>query len=461
MLTRRKALLVGGLAGLGLTLPHVLSAEACAQGLASPRRSRAKSCILFFMEGGPSHIDLWDMKPDAPSQVRGIYKPIATTLPEVHVCDQLPLWAPIMRHLTVIRSASHTIVDHNASSYFTLTGQYPMRGAQLIRRPSRDNAPPIGAVLAKLRPTGQPLPDFVHIPKRMFNCGSYIPGQLAGFLGDAHDPFITGDPSQSGFRVPGLVLLPDLSPTRLKQRRSLLDEIARLDRITKDQAAGGLSRYYERAFSLITSEPARKAFDLSAEPAAVRRRYGADAEGSHGGGKLTHLGHSMLLARRLIEAGVRLVTVWAGQQAFDTHREHFPTLTKSLCPPMNRAFSALIDDLAERSMLDETLVVATSEFGRTPRLGQLTSSAGATPDGRDHWPQCYTVFLAGGGMKAGYVHGASDRYAAFPSRNPVSPSEIAATIYSAMGIDPQTRIHDQLNRPHTLADGEPIESVFA
>jgi hypothetical protein len=460
MPTRREALFVGGLAGLGVTLPRLLSIEARAQTTAvHRRRPRAKSCILFFMEGGPSHIDLWDMKPKASEQIRGIYKPIVTSLPGFHVCDQLPLWAPIMRHMSVIRSVSHKIVDHNASSYFSLTGQYPMRGGQLIRGPSRDNAPPIGAVLAKLRPTGQPLPDFVHIPKRMFNCGSYIPGQLAGFLGESHDPFITGDPSHPDFQVAGLSPLPGLPPARLRNRRSLLDEVRHLDRI--GESASGLSRYYERAFALVTSEQARQAFDLSAEPEAIRRRYGADSEGTKDGGKLAHLGYSMLLARRLIEAGVRLVTVWAGRQAFDTHREHFSTLTKSLCPPLNRAFSALIEDLADRSLLDETLVVATSEFGRTPQLGQITSSAGATPDGRDHWPQCYSTFLAGGGMKAGYVYGASDSQAAFPHENPVTPIDVAATVYAAMGVDPQTRISDRLNRPHTLADGEPIADVLA
>lgn len=461
MWTRRQAMMIGGLAGIDLALPRLLASDAGAHQPASHSAKAAKSCILFFMEGGPSHIDLWDMKPDAPAQIRGEYKPIATTLPGVQVCDQLPLWAPIMKHLTMVRSVSHTIVDHNASTYFALTGQSPLRAGELVRRPSRDNAPPIGAVLAKLRPTGRPLPDFVHIPKRMFNCGSYIPAQLAGFLGESYDPFITGDPSEKDFQVGGLGPLPGLPPARLKQRRSLLEEVRLLNPITEEQTGGDLSRYYERAFSLVTSPHARKAFDLSDEPAAVRRRYGADDEGKKIGGKLAHLGHSMLLARRLIEAGVRLVTVWAGRQAFDTHRQHYKELTGSLCPPLNRAFAALIGDLAERSMLDDTLVVATSEFGRTPQLGQVTSSAGATPDGRDHWPQCYTAFVAGGGTKAGYVHGASDRHAAYPESDTVSPYDITATVYAAMGVDPATRIYDRLKRPHTLTNGTPIEAVFA
>ena len=202
MQSRRDFLSVGSLTALGLSLPALLRAELLRAEeqrqqpttLPPPGRRAAKSCILFFMEGGPSHIDLWDMKPAAPENVRGIYQPISTSVPGLQVSEQLPHWAPIMKHLAVIRSVSHEIVDHNASSYYALTGHYPVRASKLIRGPSRDNAPPVGAVLSKLRPTGQPLPDFIHIPKRMFNCGNFIPAQLAGFLGDAYDPLITGDP---------------------------------------------------------------------------------------------------------------------------------------------------------------------------------------------------------------------------------------------------------------------------
>lgn len=466
-LTRRRLLSVGSNAALGLGLPQLLRAETNGRPNETEklsdagRRPRAKSCILFFMEGGPSHIDLWDMKPDAPENVRGPFRPIQTTLPGLHVCEHLPQWSRVMHHLTAIRSVSHTIVDHNASSHYMLTGQYPLRDSQLIRGPSRENAPPFGSVLAKMRPSGQPLPDYVHLPKEFFNCGNFIPGVLAGFLGDAYDPLIAGDPSVPNYEVPGLELR--LPGSQFESRRRLLNDI--------DHGLGGASDrralerkdvFYEKAFSLITSPQARRAFNLHDEPESVRQRYGFGVRVSDvRGNGLRHLGQCLLLARRLVEAGVRLVSVWAGGQAFDGHQNHFNSLVNGLCPPTDQAFSALIEDLADRGLLDETLVVALGEFGRTPKVGQITSSAGATPDGRDHWPNCYTVFLAGGGVKAGYVHGASDRLGAYPSASPVRPEDIAATIYTALGIDLSSQIHDRLNRPHTICSGEPIMDVFA
>ncbi len=465
-LTRRRLLSVGSNTALGLGLPQLLSAEANGRPPEAVTRAdagqspRAKSCILFFMEGGPSHIDLWDMKPEAPENVRGPFRPIQTTLPGLHVCEHLPQWSRIMHHMTVIRSVSHTFVDHNASSHYMLTGKYPLRDSQLIRGPSRENAPPFGSVLAKLRPSGQPLPDYVHLPKEFFNCGNFIPGVLAGFLGDAFDPLIAGDPSVPNYEVPGLELR--LPGSQFESRRRLLNDIDHgLGLVSDRRALERKDVFYEKAFSLITSPQARRAFNLSDEPESVRQRYGfgvraADVRGNG----LRHLGQCLLLARRLVEAGVRLVSVWAGGQAFDGHRDHFNSLVNGLCPPTDQAFSALVEDLADRGLLDETLVVALGEFGRTPKVGQITSSAGATPDGRDHWPNCYTVFLAGGGVKAGYAFGASDRFGAYPSANPVSPEDIAATIYTALGIGLTSQIHDRLNRPHTICSGEPIRDVF-
>ena len=471
-LTRRGLLQAGSLATLGLTFPQLLQAETGASRSEDRKsdkqvrtgdsvKTRAKSCILFFMEGGPSHIDLWDMKPEAPENVRGIYKPISTSLPGFHLCEHLPRMSRLIHHMSIVRSVSHKIVDHNASSYMMLTGQSPVRDSRLIRGPSHENAPPFGSVLAKIRPTGQPLPDYVHLPRRMFNCGHYIPGVLAGFLGDQYDPFVAGDPSVAGYNVPGLERR--LSDAHLQQRRSLLRQIdVGFGQSRESRTLVRKVVFHERAYSLITAPSARDAFRLDDEPQQIRRRYGLATRvpGVRGGG-LPHLGQSMLLARRLVEAGVRLVTIWAGGQAFDGHRDHFSSLTNGLCPATDQALSALIEDLAQRGMLDETLVVAMGEFGRTPRLGQLTSSAGATPNGRDHWPHCYTVLFAGGGMKAGHIFGASDRLAAYPEDRPVGPQDIAATIYTAMGVDPHTRIYDHLNRPHTLASGTAISELFA
>jgi hypothetical protein len=299
----------------------------------------------------------------------------------------------------------------------------------------------------------------------MSNNGSFLPGQDAGFLGVAFDPFVTGDPSRPRYRVPGLDLPRGLSLERVDRRRTLLDAV---DRALGDgSAVDKLDTHYRRAYSLISSPEARRAFDLSREPAAVRQRYGLDPENprtkeARQFGGLPHLGQCLLLTRRLIEAGVRIVTVCTGaryDQTWDTHRQHFPLLKRSLLPMFDRAFSALLEDLHQRGLLEETLVVAMGEFGRTPRVGQITSSAGADKGGRDHWPHCYTVLFAGGGMPAGAIYGASDAHAAYPSRDAVTPPDITATIYSALGVHPSTTIRDPFNQPHVLSTGKRIEAL--
>ena len=415
------------------------------------------------MEGGPSQIDTFDLKPEAPEEVRGIFKPIATTVPGVRVCDHLPLLADRMHHFAQVRSVHHTVNDHNAGAYYALTGRSPVDGSRLIIADSPNNFPPFGAVLSKLRPTGGPLPDFVHIPEVMSNLGFDIPGEFAGFLGAAHDPLVTGDPSLPGFHVPGMMPLSDVPPARLGRRGDLLREVDRtLGALGDAPALDRLSAHQRRAFDMLRAPAVRRAFDLTREPAAVRERYGVD-RGSNRAlearqfGGLPHLGQCMLLARRLIEAGVRLVTVVTGRrydQAWDTHRDHFPLLRRSLLPYFDREFAALLEDLAGRGLLDETLVVAMGEFGRTPKLGYVTSGAGAARDGRDHWPFCYTVLLGGAGVPAGLIHGASDRHGGHPSRDPVTPHDVAATIYAALGIPPDTHLTDTLNRPHALIQGD-------
>ncbi len=463
--SRREFLRVGGLAVAGLTTAHLVRADEASDR----RRRRARACILFFLEGGPSHIDLWDMKPEAPAEVRGEFKPIRTTVPGLHVCEHLPLLARQMHHFALVRSVHHNVVDHNAGTYYMLTGRPPLRGGQLILGDERRNLPPIGAVVAHLRPT-RGLPGFVHIPEIMSNNGRDLPGQRAGWLGGACDPFVTGDPSVPGYKVPGLTLPDDLSPTDLKNRRALVSHIDRaLGRIRSDAAIARLDAYYRRAFDLLTSPAVRDAFDLSREPAWVRERYGMPdrtdrSKGARQFGGLPHLGQSMLLARRLVEAGVRLVTVCTGRrydQSWDTHRQHFPLLTRSLLPYVDRAFSALIEDLDRRGLLDETLVVAMGEFGRTPRLGQVTSNAGAAANGRDHWPHCYTVLFAGTGIQGGAVYGKSDKYGAYPVEAPVTPEDVVATVYEALGVAPETRIYDPFGRPHQVALGTPIREILA
>ncbi|MEZ6067087.1 MAG: DUF1501 domain-containing protein [Planctomycetaceae bacterium] len=432
------------------------------------RRGSAKSCILLFLEGGPAQQDMWDMKPDAPEQVRGPFRPIASTIPGIDVCEHLPLLAQQMHHLSLVRAVHHTVVDHNASTYYMLTGRSPVSGGSLIVRDQPDNFPPFGSVIAKLRPNPH-LPEFVHLPEIMLNNGDEIPGERAGFLGTGYDPFVAGDPSAPNYEVPGLDFRQGRSRPRLDRRRELLQMF---DAVSpgrfNERMVDGVDSHYQKAFSLLSSSRTRAAFDIQHEPADVRERYGMpdrvdrSVEARKFGG-LPHLGQCLLMARRLVEAGVSLVTVCTGRridQTWDGHRQHFDLLRKSILPYFDRAFSALLEDLHQRGLLDETLVVAMGEFGRTPKIGQITSGAGATAEGRDHWPHCYTVLLGGAGIQRGYVHGASDREAAYPHLDPVTPEDIAATIYHALGVDPEVLIHDPLGRPHPLATGTPIAPLF-
>ncbi len=461
---RRWMLRAGALAGAGLTLPKLLRAEA-----ASSLPHKARSCILFFLEGGPAHQDLWDMKPEAPREVRGDFEPIASSVPGVQVCEHLPMFAQQMHHVTLVRSVHHRVVDHNAGAYYALTGRAPFNGGRLIVHDEPDNFPTYGAALARVAPRDSGLPGFVHVPEMMSNNGYDLPGQRAGFLGASYDPLVAGDASAPGYSVPGLSLPGELSLDRLFSRRTLLDDLNRgRQQIAEPRLDGpafdGLAAHYARAFDLLSAGAVQRAFDLEQEPARVRERYGLpdrvdrSVEARKFGG-LPHLGQCTLLARRLIESGVRLVTIASGRrfdQAWDTHRQHFPLLKRSLLPYADRAMSALLEDMAERGMLEETLVVFMGEFGRTPRLGQITSGAGADAAGRDHWPHCYSVLFAGGGTRGGAVYGSSDRFAAYPHTNPVTPEDVAATIYQALGIRPETQIVDSLGRPHVLSTGTPI-----
>lgn len=466
--SRREMLRLGSLLPLGLSLPTLL-AQRAAGANAITGSGRAKSCLIIFMEGGPSHIDLWDMKPNAPAQVRGEFQAIATRTPGVTVCEHLPRSAAHWHGLAQIRSVTHSITDHNAGSYYALTGRSPVEQGQLIVSESPRNFPTYGAVLSALRPTAGDLPSFVHIPEIMSNNGFDIPGELAGFLGAAHDPFITGDPSLPGYQTPGLTPQTALTLTRIERRQSLLQQLDHsLGGLGDSRSVGRLNEFQRKAVDMITSAKVRDAFRLDKEPTSVRERYGLDPgsdrklEARKFGG-LPHLGQSMLLARRLIEAGVPLVTLVTGRridQAWDTHRDHFPLLKKSLLPPFDRAFAALMDDLTQRGLLDETLLVLMGEFGRTPKLGYVTSNAGAAPNGRDHWPYCYSVQLAGAGVPAGLIYGASDQQAGYPSRDPVTPEDIAATIYTILGIPADAEVFDNQGRPHRVQIGKPINALL-
>ena len=461
---RRDLLKVGSLGLLGLSLPEILR-SAAAQGL---RPGAVKSCVLFFLDGGPGQHDMWDMKPNAPVEVRGEFKPISTTVPDIQVCEGLPMLAQQMHHLSLVRSVTHDVNVHSAATYYMLTGRHPNPRGNLIIKEEADNFPPFGSVLAQQRPMGD-LPEFVHLPDIMWDAGHDLPGQRAGFLGPGFDPMVVGDPSVDNYRIPGLSLPDDLTRNRLQERRellSLLDHRAGNDH--DHPAVEAMDGHTQKAFSLLSSGRTRDAFDLSKESPSMRERYGLPdrtdrSTGARAFGGLPHLGQCLLLTRRLIESGIPLVTVCSGRRrdsAWDGHRRHFPILRQSLLPYFDRGFSTFLKDMDDRGLLDETLVVAMGEFGRTPRIGQRTLSVIDMPAGRDHWAHCYTILMAGGGIRGGSVYGASDEHAGYPKDNPVTPEDVAATIYHALGVAPETRITDPFGQPHAVALGKPILDIF-
>jgi Protein of unknown function (DUF1501) len=438
---RRRFLQMGGFGALGLQIAGRLQ-EASAFDAASKQPIR--SCILVFYYGGPSHLDTWDVKPSAPSEVRGLFRPIATTVPGIQVGEHLPHSARIVDRLAIVRSVHHPMTNHNAAAFATLSGRSPAKGDLEFLADDRGDPPCLGSTLSHAFAAGDSgLPSFVALPHVLRNVVR-LPGQTAGFLGAAHDPFqLTSDPSMPGFRLDEIELPGGVAPERLDRREALREQ---LDTNTR-AAVNDLDTYRDRAVELMHSEAAHRAFRLDAEDPKLRDRYGR-----------TKFGQSLLLARRLVEAGVRFVAAYDhevnGQLAnWDAHADVFPRLSNDLLPPADRAYSTLIEDLESRGLLDSTLVVAMGEFGRTPKIN--------TSAGRDHWPYCFSAVLAGGGIRGGVVHGASDALGAYPDRDGVTPGDLAATICWRFGLDPSTEIIDPAGRPYRLADGQPIRSLFA
>ena len=438
---RRQLIQIGGIACLGLSLPRLLRAEANQPASSST----LKSCILIYYYGGPSHLDTWDLKANAPAEVRGLFRPIATRVPGLFIGEHLPHSARITDKLTIIRSFHHPMRNHNSAAVESLCGRTPLRGDLELLDNDPNSFPCYGSVLSALSPGRPDMPTHVALPHVMHNV-VMLPGQTAGYLGAAHNPFqVTNDPNREDFRVGELELPGDMTAARLDDRRSLL---ASLDaRARQADRRGSMNVFQQRAFDLLRSEQVRRAFDLSRENAGTRDRYGRNT-----------LGQSLLLARRLVEAGVRFVNVndkiTNGQLAnWDSHENNFNRLKDDLLPPADCAYSALIEDLDARGDLDSTLVVAIAEFGRTPRI-----NANA---GRDHWPDCFSIVLAGGGIRGGTVYGASDRFGAYPALDPVTPGDLAATIFSRFGLGPETEVRDVTGRPYRLAEGEPLRVLFS
>jgi hypothetical protein len=433
MWTRREVLRVGALGAAGLSLPNLLAAES--RGANGGTAPRADACIVLFLNGGPSHLDMWDMKPAAPAEIRGEFSPIPTSLPGVSLCEHLPRLAKVMHRATLVRSMNHSVNNsHAAAVYAALTGHD--RGEQGGGAKPTDHPAP-GAVLAKLRPTSKTALPYVTLPyKTQEGAGGPLqPGFLAGFLGAQYDPFwVLDDPNSPQFQVRNLSLPEGVSGTRMTGRSGLLASLDRRISRKVERSLAAMDDFQQRAFDLLTAASVQEAFQLDRESSATRDRYGRNI-----------YGQSTLLARRLIEAGTRLVTLsWApdANATWDTHGGNFTKLKETLLPQFDAACGSLIEDLAVRGKLDRTLVAVLGDFGRTPKVNAAA--------GRDHWNACYTIMLCGGGIKAGYVHGASDRIGSQPIERPVSPGQIVSTIYSALGIDHEHLIYDALNRPHAV-----------
>lgn len=447
---------LGSLGLLGLTLPQMMqSALAAGPGSAF---GRAKRCILLFMWGGPSQLETWDLKPDAPEEVRGEFRPISTKVSDIQIGEHFPRLAQRTDKLCLVRSMTHSNPDHTRSTSFLLTGQPPLEPGADVRR----MWPNIGSVLAAMGRGNRALPALVQMrPKVPGDVPRFVEesqGQFAGWLGAAHDPLTIDDnPNLASYHIPNMELSPDLTVARLDDRMQLM---ASLDRQRANSA--GLSAKddsHRKAFELLSSAASgRGAFNLDEESPALRDRYGRNPHGQ-----------SVLQARRLIERGVPLVTVfWPNEGIknvsvyWDTHNRNFVDLKDRLMPVTDLAFSALLDDLQERGLFDDTIVVWTGEFGRTPRVAQsVVGGAGAGRDGRDHWPGCFTTVLAGGPFKRGFVYGRSDKHAAFPASDPVAPSDLVATIYHALGVPPRQTLTDITGRPQFVRPGTAIEGLFA
>jgi len=475
--SRRELLTVGSLPLVGLTLPDWLRARVVASDVGDRPRGfgRAKSVIFVYLQGSPSHIDLWDPKPHAPAEIRGEFSPIATQAPGVYLGEVLPKLARQADKFTIIRTVGckpKGLPNHGSAIYMLMTGHESSNFSPtgLSVPPTRDDLPSVGSVIAYNSSRGTDRFNYVAVGAPVKENVIVGVGQGAGLLGAAYDPFtMYEDPTQplklETFSLPG-----DVSLERLKDRvdlRGLIDQRLRENSTTqsashrsKPTELASFDAYYQKALSLVQSHDAVRAFRLEQESATLRERYG-----------MTRFGQSCLLARRLVEAGTRFVQVtWPARSddepvagpdgGWDTHRNNFPMLRDHRCPVFDHSFSTLIADLHDRGLLDSTLVVAVGEFGRSPKIGASTTN-NVGPGGRDHWPECYSAVIAGAGVQPGRVYGESDRFGAYPKLNPVHPFDLLSTVFHAVGIDPETEYRDNLNRPRRLVDhGEPVLGLY-
>jgi uncharacterized protein (DUF1501 family) len=452
--TRRGVLRIGALGAFGLALPDLLRAARLSAAESSPSlRPRAKSCIVLFLMGGPPQHSTWDPKPDAPREVRGEFAPISTSAPGLSFSELWPRTAKVADRMCILRAVSSGDNAHSSSGYYMLTGRphTPMNFENANPGPPND-FPSLGALVHKLNPARGTIPPAITLPHRIFNTnGSVWPGQDAGFLGRAIDPWLVNcAPADQAFRVHGLSPPADLPPLRLKSRQALLAQFdRRRAELWRGHALDAFDADTRQAFDVLASGKSAKAFRLEDEPAEIRDRYGRSP-----------FGQSVLLARRLVEAGVKLVQVnWyrapdepMENPCWDSHVREAGRLRDVLAPPTDAALSALLDDLSQRGLLDETLVVCMAEFGRSPRINAQA--------GRDHWGSVYSVALAGGGVRGGQAYGASDAIGAQPRDGRVRPEELTATVFACLGYAPHVTIDDPLGRPLPISTGEPVAALF-
>ena len=445
-----------------------LAGRAMANPATPNRRKVAKSTIMIWLSGGASHIDTWDMKPEAPLEYRGTFKPIATKVSGIQLCEHLPYLAKQAHHLAIVRSLGdhrRGTGDHHAGYYYNLTGHAPDRTFhQLLntRTPYATDWPSMASVVAGKRPPLPNLPSAITLPQKEDAPQYTRPGQFAARLGIEYDPvFVDGSREKPfEFAVPALTLSGEVSGERLQDRKMLLQSIDASQRIVETSAANRNYNIHQRkAFTLLSSQQTKAAFDLRAEPEPIHEKYGKGINSK-----------TMLLARRLVEAGVPFITVfWKGDKeldklcksggGWDTHGNNFNCLKDRLLPEFDRPFAALLDDLHQRGLLDSTLVFVTSEMGRMPKIGDPRSN-GIGGTGRDHWTACQSVLMAGGGIRGGQVYGSSDKRAEYPDQNPVAPEHIARTVFHAMGIDDLHAV-DREGRPfHLMEDGRALTELF-
>lgn len=428
----------------------------------------AKSVILFFLCGGASHVDTWDMKPNAPSEYRGPFAAMSTSAPEIQLCEHLPLLAKQAHHLAIIRSVGATVNtnDHHAGYYYHLTGHVPDPTFLSLgndRRPYADDWPFLGSVIAQRSPNNPNLPNAITLPHKPSKLPYTRPGQFAARIGVEFDPMYVDGSNETPlkFQAPSLVLAGDISAAQLQSRHELLGRLnqARKEMDTTEPSTASWKRHQERTLNLLLSPKTTNAFDLTDESTSLREDYGSTVNAT-----------SLLMARRLVEAGVPFITVFwkeneaiadrcKSEGAWDTHGNNFGCLKEHLLPEFDKAFAALMKDLENRGLLDQTLLVVNSEMGRKPKIGD-PRSGGPNGAGRDHWTHCQSVLMAGGGIRGGQTFGASDRLGEYPSDHPVTPADITKTIYHAMGID-DLQARDAIGRPYNLLEeGKPIQSLF-